>query len=256
MMRSPATPHAIAKWATIASVIVSVGCTAAQQATELIYPQSQWNTPLPPGVSSNPEEFRSAVSRMGLRPSDNVHVRARAGTCPFCVVHVRIQAIGDTWRIKHDSAPSMGVPVALIRNLDSVHTEARYGFRPYSEAVYYFWIDRRPGSTAARLTVLQVPEYGGAVTAGHQSNLRRCHLRVPGVPITPDADFLEYKSHGPCDPSLAEGPARAEGPAISKASMFPGAPLVAIVSRFAVNIGRGMGVSQGGWIDCNSGCCR
>lgn len=254
MIRLPATSLAVAKWAPIAAVMLALSCTSAQQVSQLFYPEPQWTTPLPPGVSSNPQEFRNSVASMKLRPSDSVHVRARAGTCPFCVVHVRIQAIGETWRIKYDSAPSIGVPVALIRNLDSVHTEARYGFRPDTGAVYYFWIDRRPGSTAARLTVLQVPEHGGSVAAGHQTNLRRCHLRRPGVPVTSDADFLEYKS--PCDPSLAEGPARAGGPPISKASLFPGAPLVAIASRFAANIGRGMGVSQGGWIDCNSGCCR
>ena len=251
MIRLSATSLAVARWTPIAAVMLVLSCTSAQQ---LIYTPPQWTTPLPAGVSSDPQEFRNSVASMKLRPSDSVHIRARAGTCPLCVVHVRIQAIGETWRIRYDSAPANGVPVATIRNLDPVHTEARYGFRPDTVAVYYFWIDRRPGSTAARLTVLQVPQYGGAVTAGHQSILRRCHLGRPGVPPTSDADFLEYKP--PCDPSLAEGPARAEGPAISKASLFPGAPLVAIVSRFAVNLGGRMGVSQGGWIECNSGCCR
>lgn len=249
MMRSPATPLVIAKWAMIASMIVALGCKTTQGVTQLIYPESQWSTPLPPGVSSNPKEFRSAVSRMMLRPSDSVHVRARAGTCLFCVVHVRIQALGETWRIRHDSAPPTGGPVAEIRNLDATHTEARYGFRPETEATYYFWVDRRPGSTWARMTVLQVPVHEGIVRAGHQSNLEWCHRRPVGQRPTSDADFLEYR-HGPCDPSLAAAPA------ISKASMFPGGQIVAVVARFAVTIGRGMLISQGGWIDCNSGCCR
>jgi hypothetical protein len=251
MMRSPATPLAIAKWATIASVIVALGCTTAQTATTLIYPESQWSTPLPPGVSSNPQEFRYGLSRMMLRPSDSIHIRARAGTCLFCIVHVRIQALGETSRIKHDSAPPTAGPVAEIRNLDATHTEARYGFRPDTEAIYYFWVDRRPDANRPRMTVLQVPVREGLVRAGHQSNLELCHLRRPGVARTSDADFLEYRDHGrPCDPSLAGAPP------ITKASMFPGAQIVAVMSRFAVTIGRGMLISQGGWIDCNSGCCR
>jgi hypothetical protein len=251
MKGSPATFLSVAKWVTVTSVILALGCQTAHQATQFLYPEPQWNTELPPGVSSNPGEFTNSVARRGFLPSDSFHIRARAGRCPLCVVQVRIQALGETWRIKHDSAPAMGVPVAVIRNLDSAHVEARYGFRPDTQAVYYFWIDRRPGSTRARVTVLQVPVHGGVVTAGHQTNFWLCHYRSPGTPPTSDADFLEYRSHGACTVPLADG-----SMAISTASMFPGASMVAIMARFIAKTGRGISVSQGGWIDCNSGCCR
>lgn len=253
MIRSSAAPHEVAKWVATASVIAALGCTTTQPIPVIQtwpFPEPQWNTPLPPGVNSNPREFQNSVEgNKDLMPADTFHVRARAGACFFCIVHVRIQALGQTWRIKPDSGPAMGIPVARIQNLDASHREARYGFRPETEAIYYFWVDRNPGSTQARFTVLQVPLHGGVVTAGHQKTLRYCHYQ-PGRPARSDADFLEYRPEGPCT-----YPISAMLPAISKASLFPGVPVGALVSRFAAFIARGMGTSQGGWIDCNSGCC-
>lgn len=244
MIRSCATPRAVGKSITIAFAIVTLGCPGP-----VLYPEPEWSTPLPPGVSSNPEQFRSDVSKVA--PADSVHVRARAGACLFCTVHVRIQALGETWRINPDSAPLTGVPVARIQNLDSTQREAMYGFRPDTEAVYYFWVDRRPGSTRARLTVLQVPVHGGVVTAGHQTNLSLCHPRPYGRPVTSDADFSEYKYHGDCTARVSATPRE-----ISEATLFPSAPFARLGVRLAAIFGRGMLVSGGGWIDCNSGCCK
>lgn len=250
MIRSRSIPRAVGKWVTIASVAVAAGCQPTHQPTQLFFPEPVWNTPLPPGVSSNPEQFRKDINTRELMPPDSGHVRARAGACFFCVVHVKIQALGQTWQINHESGPAMGVPVARIQNRDGTHREARYGFRPDTAAIYYLWVDRRPGSVLARLTVLQVPVHGGVVTAGHQKNLELCHRRPLGRPRTSDADFVEYTYHGNC--TLPVTPLSS---GIRKASLFPGASVVALISRFAVTIGRGLGVSERAWIDCNSGCC-
>jgi hypothetical protein len=244
MIRSRSIPRAVGKWVTIASAILGLGCATRQ----LIYPAPEWNTPLPSGVSSNAKQFLSDVSMVRL--ADSVHVRPRAGACLYCTVYVKIQAIGETWRINPDTGPAMGVPVARIQNLDSTDREAVYGFLPDTAAVYYLWVDRRPGSTQARLTVLQVPVHGGVVRAGHQKDLRLCHYRPAGQKPTSDADFREYRYHGDCTV-----PGSAASPGMSEASLFPDAPVAALVSRFAAIIGRSMMSSQGGWIDCNSGCC-
>lgn len=244
MIRSCATTRAVGKLITIAFALVALGCPAP-----VLYPEPEWSTPLPDGVSSNPEQFRSDVSKVPL--GDSVHVRARAGACLFCTVHVRIQTLGETWRINPDSAPAMGVPVARIQNLDSTQREAMYGFRPDTEAVYYFWVDRWPGSTRARLTVLQVPVHSGVVTAGHPTHLSLCHPRPYGRPRTSDADFYEYKYHGECTARISAMPRE-----ISEATLLPGAPLAGLAGRLAAIVSRGMLVSGGGWIDCNSGCCK
>ena len=248
MIRSCAIPRAVGKSITIAFASIALGC-----AGQVLYPEPEWSTPLPPGVSSNPEQFRSDVSK--VMPADSVHVRARAGACLFCVVHVRIQALGETWRINPDSAPVMGVPVARIQNLDSTQREAVYGFRPDTAAVYYFWDDRRPGSTRARLTVLQVPVHGGVVTAGHQTNLSLCHPRPYGRRATSDADFAEYKYEDAACPVRASA-IRALPREIHEANLLSSAPLSRLAVRLAAIISRGMLVSGGGWIDCNSGCCK
>src|SRR5258706_3733371 len=244
MIRSCAIPRAVGQSITIAFAIITLGCPGP-----VLYPEPEWSTPLPPGVSSNPDQFRSDVSK--LRPADSVHVRARAGACLFCTVHVRIQALGETWRINPDSAPLMGIPVARIQNLDSTQREAMYGFRPDTEAVYHFWVDRRPGSTRARLTVIQVPVRGGVVTAGYQTNLLLCHPRPYGRPVTSDADFSEYKYHGDCTARVSATPRE-----IREATLFPSPPFASLGVRLAAIAGRGMLVSGGGWIDCNSGCCK
>ena len=244
MIRSRSIPLAVGKWITIASAILALGCAT----TQLINPVPEWNTPLPSGVSSNPKQFLNDVSM--VRAADNVHIRARPGACFNCIVHVRIQALGETWRIDPKNGPTAGVPVAKIQNLDSSDREALYGFLPDTAAVYYFWVDRGPRSNA-RLTVLQVPVHGGVVTAGRQTDLRLCHRRPEGQPSTSDADFYEYRYHGGCTERVSSVPPRG----MSEASLFPGAPAAALVARLAAIIVRGMQIADGGWIDCNLGCC-
>lgn len=244
MIRSPATPLAVAKWITIASAVLTLGCATKA----LIYPEPEWNTRLPPGVSSNPKQFLADIAT--VPKADSVHERARSGNCLYCTVNVRIQTLGETWRINPDTGPAMGLPIARIENLDRRHKEARFGFLPSTEATYFFWVDRNPRSTRARLTVLQVPTSGGVVTAGHQKDLHLCHIRPPGRRPASDVDFYEYRYDGPCTAGAAT-----LSSGMSEASLLPTTTVGALFSRLAAIIGRGMLFAGGGWIDCNSGCC-
>jgi hypothetical protein len=244
MIRSPATPLAVAKWITIASAVATLGCATKA----LIYPEPEWNTLLPPGVSSNPKQFLADIA--AVPKGDSVHERARSGNCLFCTVNVRIQTLGETWRIKPDTGPATGLPIARIDNLDRRHQEARFGFRPSTEAVYFFWVDRNPRSMRARLTVLQVPISGGVVTAGHQKDLHLCHHRPANQKPTSDVDFYEYRYDGPCTEV-----ATTLSPGMTEASLLPSTTVAALFARVAAILGRGMIFAGGGWIDCNSGCC-
>ena len=241
MIEASAPRRAAGKCLMIAFALAALGCTPLPP---LPPPPPDWATPLPPGVSSNPRAFRAQVA--GLVPG-TPHTRARAATCYRCAVEVSIEALGDTRMINPDTAPATGVAVARIVNLDSTDTEARYGFLPGIQAEYYLWVDRKPGSLKARWTVLQVPTGAGLVTAGHQKDLRRCH-RYP--PPYSDADFYEFKYHGPC--SVAANPERST---INQASLFSTTRLAAFVHRVAALVRGELTAAQGGWISCSDGCC-
>ena len=243
MIRSRSIPRAVAKWVTIASVIVAVACTRAMLAPGTQY-SGEWNTKLPPGVSSNADAFRT---RLRVVPGVK-RTRLRAGTCPGCTVKVSIQAIDSTRAFGPGLPPATGLAVARIQNLDPRNTEGYYGFRPSTEAEYYFWVDKRPDADSARITVLEVPRVG-PVRAGRQKNLQYCHIYPRGyVYLRPDADFVEYK------PRCTAG-ATAPSSKIVEASFFSGAPVGKVFAGIATVLQVVTLISQGGWIDCNSGCC-
>jgi hypothetical protein len=243
MIRSPATPLAVAKWITLASAVLIFGCVT----TSTSYPRQDWDTRLPPGVSSDPRTFRDRVAAM--KPTGPLHIRQRDATCgDGCTVNVSIQAIYDTRTIDPGAPPATGVAVAHIRNQDSRNIEAYYGFRPGSQADYYFWVDRKPDADSSRMTVLEVPTRGGTVRAGRQKTLGFCHRHLPGYAGRADADFVEYK--GACTVVTSAAIAR-----ISEASLSPVGLLERMLERIAARLGDTALASQGGWIDCNSGCC-
>jgi len=209
-----------------------------------------WDTPLPPGVSSNPDTFRKqfAVTEIeGVK-----HTRDRAGACPGCVVSVEIRAKHSTT----DFGPGMPPPpggriVAFIQNTDRHINEAYYGFRPSTDADYYFYVDKRPDADSSRITVLEVPKVGTLVVrAGRQKNLEYCHIYGPGHPShRPDADFLEYKP--PC--TVISSVAKSK---IQMASLLSFSSVTGFALGGASALQAAMLVSEGGWIDCNSGCCK
>jgi hypothetical protein len=163
-----------------------------------------------------------------------------------------IEALGDTRLIDPDNAPATGVAVARIENLDAVDTEAKFGFLPGIQALYYLWVDRLPGSATARWTVLQVPMGAGIVTAGHQQDLKRCHYSKPtDPPPVSDADFYEYKyDDHPCDVAVS-----VEKSSAQQASFLSTEQFAALVGRVAAFLRGEFTAAQGAWISCSGGCC-
>jgi len=165
-------------------------------------------------------------------------------------VLVRIQTLGNTWEIYPDTGPAAGRAIARIENLDSADTEGVFGFRPFTQAEYVFWVDRDPGSNGSRLTVLSVPRKGGRVRAGFQKDLILCHLHPAGYQRKSEVDFYEYK-HGVSECTVAGATNRRP---VKEASLISLRPFVALYARIKGLI-RGETISDGAWIDCNSGCC-
>jgi hypothetical protein len=248
MITRSAPPRSAAKWIAITSVVIALGCPPPGGSP---YPRGDWSTPLPPGVDSLASTFR--IRADGFPHSGNVHTRSRPATCPLgslCVVDVRIEALGDTRLIDPDNAPPTGIAVARIENLDSRDVEAKFGFLPGNQALYYLWVDRKPRSTKARWTILQVPMGAGVVTAGYQKDLRLCNHPHQGEIRVSDADFYEYKyDDHPCDVSVG-----IEKSSIAEASFFSTGQFSALVARVAA-VFRSELTAQGGWISCSGGCC-
>jgi hypothetical protein len=244
MIRLPATPLAVGKGISLALVILFVACTRVMLAPGTGY-SGEWNTELPSGVSSSADSFRIQLRAVpGVR-----YTRLRAGAVGGRDVRVSIQSIADTRSISPDSAPESGLAVALIQNLDARDTEGYYGFRPSAVADYYFWVDRRPGTYAARITVLEVPRGGGPVRAGRQKNLQYCHRYPPTHHAErSEADFVEYRGACTAGPPVASAN-------IVQASFLSAAAVNIAFAEIATALRAVMLISQGGWIDCNLGCC-
>jgi hypothetical protein len=254
MIRSCATSSAMGKWVGTASVLLVIACTSvatnptAEQVT--VDPGTQysgnWDTPLPPGVSSNPDDFvKQFTVTKGIK-----HTRQRAGACPGCIVVVEIRAINGTVDFGPGMPPASGRAVAFIQNTDRRINEAYYGFRPSNQADYYFWVDKTPAGDSSRMTVLEVPKVGTLrVRAGRQKNLEYCHKAPPGDYSRPDADFLEYKP--PCNAVSSSAKSK-----IVVASLLSSSSVAGFALGGATALQTAMLVSQGGWIDCNSGCCK
>lgn len=255
MITRSAPLRAATKWIATTSAIVALGCTPPGG---LPSPIPDWSTPLPSGVDSNAVTFRARLDKGPPRGSTS-HRRARAARCrpglgagglprSLCSVEVMIEPLGDTRMIDPDNAPAGGVAAARIENLDSVDTEARFGFRPGIQAVYYLWVDRKPGSTKARWTVLEVPMGAGIVRAGYQKDLKLCYASVPRES---DADFYEYKyDDHPCAVM-----ASVEKSSVHQASLLSAERFVSLLGKVAAFLRGELSAAQGGWISCSGGCC-
>lgn len=250
-----APPRAAAKWIVMASAIVAVGCPPSGGFPP---PTHDWSTPLPSGVDSDAVTFRGKIET--ITRTHSYHVRSRAATCnpgslssprSFCVVDIRIEPIGDTRLIDPDNAPDPGLAVARIENLDSEDTESLFGFRPGIQALYYLWVDRKPSSTKARWTILEVPMGAGIVKAGYQKDLKHCNHLHAGEIWVSDADFYEYKyGDHPCDADITLERSR-----FGEASFFSTEQLVSLVGRVADLFRGKLMAAGGGWISCSGGCC-
>jgi len=259
MPKPIAAPATVARLITFGSAIL-VAFACASPKTE---PQPRvvidsaniyaggWSTPLPEGVSPNPDKFRASLTQPMYKGTKYTRRRAATG-CGGCAVEVSIQAITPTSDIGPGRPPRPARAVARMLNLDPTHVEAYYGFKPQSQAEYYFWIDAPPRADSARITVLQVPTARDSlVRAGRQKSLAVCH-RYPHSPSPPigDADFVEYRyKDGPC---IGASP-----PMLKKSglTLFPVRAIGRMIKRLLQDGGLTSITSEGGWIDCNSGCC-
>ena len=254
MIRVLAAPRTAARWIAIGTMIL--GCaTPPVGDLALVRPSATydgaWSTPLPPGVSSNPDSFRIQVAALGLL-SGPTYTRLRAADgCDGCAVFVRVKALGNTRKAIGSGQSRIGRPVAHIVNLDRDHVEAYYGLKPGRNADYFFWIDRRPDVDSARITLLEVPHLG-LVRAGRQKNLHSCeyYRHLDDEPYE-GVDFVEYRHPDGC-----AGSRRYMAHSTLGEPSFLSANFVANLANKLAGLIRKASMASGeGWIDCNSGCC-
>ena len=251
-----APPRAAVKWMVAGGIYVALGC-AAPGGSPTPLSKIAW----PAGVDSNAAVFRARVEK-NFPLTGTRHERARAAKCRtgsrdssghlrvLCSVNVRIEAVGNTLLIDPDNAPAQGVPVARIENLDTQDTEAKFGFRPGHEAIYYAVVDRRPMSTKARWTIMEVPMGGGMSTPIYQADLNLCHPWREDDRRVSDADFYEYRHDDlPC----GVGASATSG--MHQASLLSSERLSVLFARVLAFVRRESTAAQGGWISCCCGCC-
>jgi hypothetical protein len=226
----------------IAVAVSAIACRELK--LPFTYDVKSQSTPLPPGVNSDPMQFRQQVAIRGVGPA---HHRNRFGKCPVvpCTVEVTIAPVGETREVSPivPLAPGSGRPVAKIVNLDSTDTERMYGFRPFLLFEYYVWADTAASHT--RLTLLEVPATGqpGVVHAIFQKNLRLC-VHDELAPKTSDADFR-----------WCEGVSVSTGSNVTHAGMLSMEPAAMLMSRLSEFLAGKFGVEGPIWLRCTDGCC-
>jgi hypothetical protein len=224
----------------VAIVVLTIGCH------KYTYDSHIQSVDLPPGVTSDPTQFRIQAATRALGPT---HHWSRPGKCPACLVDIEIGPAGDTREVSPTPAPALpgtGGVVAKIVNHDPAQTEEMYGFRPSLQFEYYVWADTA-GSTA-RITLLEVPALGqpGVIRATFQKNLQYCTGSEHVPPTHSDADFRRCR-----DVHLSIGVHA------TYAGMWGVAPRVtAFLSRVADLVAKNITVSQPPlWLGCLHGCC-
>lgn len=235
------------RWTVVTLAVSMVGCNPGA------FPEPR-PTPLPPGVSPDPTQFRQEVKNRGFVPGPKLHVRSRPAICPTraCTVDIEIVALGDTLP-DPGNPPATGIPFGRIRNLDPTGREARYGFEPSTRAEYYLWVDRDPGSKGARWTILRVPVARGVVQATLSEPLAVCHPYPASAPRPePDVDFAEYK-HARGSDCLVAG--NTVVPSVAHASVFSSGRLAALIARIANTVRGGAAAVAPIWGQCSTGCC-
>lgn len=224
----------------VAIVLSTIGCH------EYTYDPHIQSVDLPPGVTSDPTQFRAQAA---LRAPGATHHNSRPGKCPSCLVDIEIGPLGDTREVSPNPLaplPGTGRAVAKIVNNDSVHTEEVYGFRSHLQFEYYVWADT--AGSMARLTLLEVPAAGqpGVIRATFQKNLQYCTGPGHGPPAYSDADFKLCR-----DVHLLRG---VQATYAGMWDLAPGAS--AFLTRVADLVAKKFTVSQPPlWLGCLHGCC-
>ncbi|HEV7837031.1 MAG TPA: hypothetical protein VGO75_03110 [Gemmatimonadaceae bacterium] len=206
--------------------------------------------PLPPGVSSDAEAFRTQIAPFLAETRGMAHTRSRRAECYYidiCHVDVKIQPVGNTVSIDPNVGPAVARPVAHLVNLNT-RREKYYKLRDSTQAEYYLWADSTPGSGKTRWTLLEIPKHG-KVLAAPPTDLNLC-VAHPPAPPPGDADFTLNRHPGGCNYPL---PYAAAPAAVSYASLLPTGVVRATLSSIWALLA--FAKSEGGWIDCSMGCC-
>jgi hypothetical protein len=242
MRRTSGRARDVRSWLITCSVLATFGC-----GPELAPPDP--SNPLPPGIPADTGRYRQLIAQDVM--SKNPHPRQRKAKCFLSLcsgITVTIEAVGNTLDIDPKKGPATPVRVAHLVNQDKKKTEKYYGLLPGDSAEYDLWVSRKSDSTT-QWTLLLVSRTSNSVIAAKPADLNYCHLRGPNDPKASDADFAEYRK-----PSKCNYPIRPAAQKVSQASLIPTpvfgsflAHMAAILTQFAM--------SDGGWIDCNNGCC-
>jgi hypothetical protein len=223
---------------------VSAVCIAVLACTPVPYPPPDYSLPLPPGVDSVASRFLSGIGPV----RGPTHDRARPGNCSKCVVIVRIEVLSDTRLINPEAAPTQGVAIAHLVNLDDTDEEAYFNLRPHTEADYYVWVDDGGGKPRATLLV----STRGKMRTKTQWAITLCHPYGPDNPPTgPDFDFYEYK-HGTQKCPTGTGLNTSQA---NYASFITAVPFQPLFAKIIAALHGNMTALRGDWIECSSGCC-
>jgi len=199
---------------------------------------------LPPGVSSDPGQFRAQVAMRNPGPT---HTRSRPGSkCNGCQVQVEIGPLGDTREVNpNGKMPPTGLAVARILNRDPTYFEDMYGLRPSLQFEYYVWADVVGSPSRTRMTLIEVPapRQPGLNRAIFQKDLMICRDGHKTPSIT-DADFQWCL-----------------GVHVSTRAPVTHAGLWGVIPPFAVLLSRVNEILAGTltapplWLRCTDGCC-
>lgn len=249
MSASLASPRTVGGWCVVILALTFIGCNP-QSGLPPLFPDRA----LPPGVDSDAATFRNNQLARGFRPRANPIVRSRPGRCfaGGCSVDVRITVLDGAALPDHDSPPSSGYPIAILRNLDGNHKEAKYQLdEATDDAEYWIWIDAL-GANQTRWTLLRIPQTG-RVRAKFEDELTPCHLGPAGLPV--EVDFAEFK-HQVGDPGeRCRITTKSNESAASYASAISFGAIRSFITKIAHLIDGRAIASAPIWIECNSGCC-
>jgi hypothetical protein len=144
------------------------------------------------------------------------------------------------------------VAVAHLVNLDKHDRDKYFDMKPGDSAEYDLWAGRKASTDSKTVWWLVETSHTSntVTTTWGPKDLNYCHNpRGPNDPTTPDADFAEFQNHGKCDYDISRAAVK-----VSTASLFSNQILDLFVARVAAVLAQ-YARSDGGWIDCNNGCC-
>jgi hypothetical protein len=124
--------------------------------------------------------------------------------------------------------------------------------KPSDSAEYDLWVGQKSSTDSKTVWWLVETSYTSNIVTKTwgPKELNYCHNpRGANDATTPDADFAEFQNHGKCDYDINRAALK-----VSAASLFSNHMLDLFVAGVVATLAQYAG-SDGGWIDCNNGCC-